>query len=916
MTRWTPAGRPLPAGILLVGLALSTQTAPAAETAAAPRKGVTVEGITEYRLGNGVRALLYPDPSSAKVTVNMTVFVGSRHEGYGETGMAHLLEHMLFKGTPNHPAIPKALRDRGADFNGTTWVDRTNYYETLPASDDNLEFAVRLEADRLVNSYVKREDLLSEMTVVRNEFEAGENNPQGILSQRMLAVAYEWHNYGKSTIGNRSDIERVPIDRLQAFYKKYYQPDNVLVVVAGKFDEARALALFGKYFGALRKPERRLEDTYTEEPPQDGERSVVLRRVGTVGVVGVVYHVPAGPHEDFPAVEVLATLLTAQPSGPLYQGLVAAKKASAVGSIAFDWHDPGVLEVFARAEKGVALETLRDEMLAVLDRVREGKIGPQEVERAKAELSKERTLQMTRSDSVGIALSDWASKGDWRLFFLHRDRVARVTPADVARVAARYLVASNRTVGLYVPTARPDRAPIPATPDIAAILKDYKGGQAVAAGEFFDPTPANVEQRVRRSTLSGGVKAALLPKKTRAGAVALTLNLRYGSPETLKGKASASQFLAPLMARATRQHTRQQLKDELDRLQAVLTPGGEVGQARFSVRCKRDNLPRVLELLGEVLRQPSFPADEFDVLKRQRRDALERGRTEPTALAFRTLQRKLSPHPNDDVRYVPTVQESIDRLEAVTLDDVRRLYADQLGGRTGEFVVVGDFDPEATLTQIDTALKGWEAPTPYRRIERPAVPGVKGERVEIVTPDKENAIWVAALGLPINDSDPDEAALSVGNYLFGGGPLSSRLADRVRQKEGLSYGVASQYSSEAVDKSSRFLMYAISNPKNVDKVDHAMLDELEKMLKTGVTEKELAEAKTAYLAQLKNGRADDQFLLAQLLEDLEAGRTFAYHAEMEKKIGALAPEEVVEAFRKYLDPKKLVIIRAGDFRKK
>src|SRR5690242_1051975 len=254
---------------------------PARAESESPRKVASVEGITEYRLENGLRVLLFPDSSTPKLTVNLTVFVGSRHEGYGETGMAHLLEHMLFKGTPQHPQVPKALRDHGAyPFNGTTWVDRTNYYETLDASDANLAFAIDLEADRLVHSFIRREDLASEMTVVRNEFEAGENNPQMILSQRMLAVAYEWHNYGKSTIGNRSDIERVPIEKLQAFYRKHYQPDNILLIVTGNFKEEKALALIRKYFGALKKPERSLDTTYTEEPAQDGERSVVLRRVG------------------------------------------------------------------------------------------------------------------------------------------------------------------------------------------------------------------------------------------------------------------------------------------------------------------------------------------------------------------------------------------------------------------------------------------------------------------------------------------------------------------------------------------------------------------------------------------------------------------------------------------------------------
>src|SRR6516165_4494189 len=270
-----------------------------------------IEGVTEYRLANGARVLLFPEASRPTVTVNLTVLVGSRHEGYGETGMAHLLEHMVFKGTPTFPDVPKALRDHGANFNGTTWVDRTNYFETLPASDENLEFAIKLEADRMVNSYVKREDLASEMTVVRNEFEAGENSPQRILMQRMTGAAYEWHNYGKSTIGNRSDIERVPIDKLQGFYKKYYQPDNAMVIVAGKFDEKKALEYINKYFGSIKKPSRELDTTYTEEPAQDGERNVTLRRVGTVGAVGAVYHIPSGSHEDFPAIEVLATMLSA-----------------------------------------------------------------------------------------------------------------------------------------------------------------------------------------------------------------------------------------------------------------------------------------------------------------------------------------------------------------------------------------------------------------------------------------------------------------------------------------------------------------------------------------------------------------------------------------------------------------------------
>src|SRR5437762_1097735 len=585
-----------------------------AADAPAPKKIAIVEGITEYQLDNGLRVLLFPDPSTSAVTVNLTVLVGSRHEGYGETGMAHLLEHMLFKGCPKYPNVPKALRDHGGRFNGTTWVDRTNYFETMPASDENLAFALDLEADRLVNSFVKREDLVSEMTVVRNEFEAGENNPEGILSQRMTAAAYEWHNYGKSTIGNRSDIERVPIESLQAFYRKYYQPDNVVLIVAGKFEEAKALGLIGKHFGGLKRPERKLVETYTEEPAQDGERTVVLRRVGDVGVVGAMYHVCAGSHEDHPAVEVLSDILDAQPTGRLYKALVESHLANRVSASASAWHDPGVLEIAADVSSGNALPPVRDAMIRVLESLATEKITDEEVDRAKRKHLKSIELLLNDSNRVGTALSESIASGDWRLLFLRRDRLAKVTPADVTRVAGRYLKETNRTVGLYIPSTEAQRAEIPSTPNVGELVKGYKGSQNVAQGEAFDPTPENIEKLVQRSELPSGVKVLFLPKKTRGEIVNARLTLHFGNPQSLNGYNSAGALMADLMLRGTKKHTRQQLQDELDKLkarlgtgagggfQAMLMGGGAPGQVSFAIECPRGNLPAVLRLLGEVLR--------------------------------------------------------------------------------------------------------------------------------------------------------------------------------------------------------------------------------------------------------------------------------------------------------------------------
>ncbi len=313
-----------------------------------------IEGISEYRLKNGVRVLLFPDASKEVVTVNMTVFVGSRHEGYGEAGMAHLLEHMLFKGTPTHPDIPKALKDRGAgrSMNGTTWMDRTNYYETLPATGDNLEFAIRMEADRLVNSNILGEDLASEMTVVRNEFESGENSPFRVMMQRMQSAAYEWHNYGRTTIGNRSDIERVPVVKLRKFYRKFYRPDNVMVIVAGNFEPDEALGYLENYFGSLPTPDEPMDDTYTVEPAQDGERTVVVRRVGEIQLVGAAYHIPAGSHPDYAAAKALVYILGDEPSGRLYKNIVETEIATNVYTLAYAFTEPGLFMGLGRDSSG------------------------------------------------------------------------------------------------------------------------------------------------------------------------------------------------------------------------------------------------------------------------------------------------------------------------------------------------------------------------------------------------------------------------------------------------------------------------------------------------------------------------------------------------------------------------------------
>ena len=897
--------------------------------AAPATKVISIEGVTEYRLANGARVLLFPEVSRPTVTVNMTVLVGSRHEGYGESGMAHLLEHLVFKGTPTFPEVPKALRDHGANFNGTTNNDRTNYFETMPATDENLEFGIALECDRLVNSYVKRDDLLSEFSVVRNEFERGENSPASILNQRIYATAYEWHNYGKSTIGNRSDIERVPIDKLQDFYAKYYQPDNVVLIIAGKFEEAKALSLVEKYLGSIPKPSRKLDATYTEEPPQDGERIVTLRRVGAVGSVGVAYHIPSASHDDWAPLSLLGGLISQSPNGRLYKALVESKLATSAFAGADNSHDPGLF--FASSScPPETIDAARDTLVSTLETLGDVPFTDDEVNKAKARSARNAEMLQSNSQMMSMALSSASSLGDWRLLFIQRDRIAAVTAADVNRVVKTYFQQPNRTVGVYIPSKEAQRLTVPAAPSIDVVVKDYKGGVVAEAGEAFDPTPANLDARVTVVTRNG-LKAGLLPKKNRGETVSMVLTLHYGNADSLKQQTTAAGMLAGLMMAGTKKHDRQALREELESLGIRITAGaggggrrggrggggggGTPGQLTFSVEAKKNTLPQALSLLGEILREPAFPADEFETSKRRMISTFSSGRTEPAALAGNKVSRALSPYSVDDVRYVPTLEETLERIEKVSLDDVRQLYETQLGGSHAELGVVGDFEPEATLKLVEDMLGGWIAKVPYQRIDRRVPDQIFGVQEDIITPDKSNAEYLAGSAFPLTDMDPEYPALVIGNFIFGGSTLASRLGDRIRQKDGLSYGASSSFTASSRDPVASLTLTVSTNPANIDKVTAAAMEELERFLKEGPTDKELADAKQAYVEAQKVNRTGDAAIAGQIVSNLDTERTFAHAAAQEKAIVALTPSDVAYAFRKYVEPKKLVIIRAGDFKK-
>lgn len=935
-----PAFRSLPVlglvGALLVsGAPLLAQAKPpvkaapkakAAVAPAAPVKGVTVEGITEYRLANGLRVLLFPDASKPTLTVNVTYLVGSIHENYGETGMAHLLEHLVFKPTKkysgeNGTKTPvQILNGLGARFNGSTFLDRTNYFISFPAQGDNLKTILELEADRMVNSPILQKDLWDaeakkgEMTVVRNEFEMGENNPLRITMQRTLSTAFDWHNYGKSTIGARTDIENVSIDRLRAFYHTYYQPDNAVLLVAGKFEEAAALKLINDTLGRLPKPTRTLQKTYTLDPTQDGERSVTVRRVGDVQMLMAAYKVPAGSDPQFAAVEVLGQVMADEGSGRLYKALVDAKKAQFVFPYVMAAKEPGFALFGAQLPKEVNLEEAKATFLKALEGVKGQPLTAEEVEKAKRTILKEYELTLNDSGRLGVGMSEYIAQGDWRLFFLQRDRVAAVKTEEVQKAAETYLRASNRTLGEFIPEAKPERAEIPAPLDVAAMVKDYKGRTAVVQGEAFEATPANIDARTQRFALPSGMKVAFLPKKTRGEMVSLALTLHLGDEASLMKKDGAGEMAAQMLMRGTERLNKEQLKEAFDKLKAEVMVGGNAEQVVARVNTTKANLPEVVKLLAEVLQKPALAQVEFDRAINEAVTGLESQKSEPDALAQTAITKHMKPYPVGHVKATQSPEEAIAGMKALKLEEVQAFHKAFYGASLAELALVGDFDPAAEKAQIAELFGAWKPATAPARIpgKNFAAPAIDKA---IETPDKANGFFMAMQELSLKDSDPDYPALMMANQMLGGGMLKSRLADRIRQKEGLSYGVGSQLQVSPFDAVGAWVAYAIYNPGNIERLQAAFKEELARALKDGFTAEELKDAQKAWLQSQAQGRTQDRELAARLAGQLWTGRTMAFNAELEAKVQALGVDQVNAALKKYLDPAKISIVKAGDFAK-
>lgn len=881
------------------------------------KKVASVEGITEYSLDNGLKVLLFPDNSAQTITVNITYMVGSRHEGYGEKGMAHLLEHMVFKGTPNHPNIPEELSARGARPNGTTWYDRTNYFETFNATDENLDWALNLESDRMLNSFIAKKDLDSEFSVVRNEFESGENSPSRVLMQEVASAAYLWHNYGQSTIGNKSDIERVPIESLQAFYKKYYRPDNAVLMVTGKFDTEKTLALIEKKFGPLKNPEIELKDIPTIEPAQDGEKRVTLNRVGDLQIISALYHVPAGSHEDAAALAIAEQILTDEPSGRLYKALVDPQISSGIWSFTPFTKEPSFLYMNVDVPSDKSLSEAETVLLTTLDNLADHPITEAELNRAKANRLKMMDQIFRNSSYLGTYMSEFIGAGDWRLAFIFRDRIEEMTVDKVNAAIKKYFIPTNRTVGKFIPTKNPVRVAIPHTENVDALVANYKGREAMDAGEAFDVSYENIQNTLQTGKLpNSGIEYGLIKKDNRGKTVNLTFTLRTGNVDQLMNKGLAARYTARMLNKGTKSKSRQDIEDKLSALKSSVYFNGSNGRVTASVNSTEENLMETLALMSDMLKNPTFDATELEKLKTQDLANLEESKSEPQSVVSRQISLLNNRYEKGHPLYRMTLDEEIAAIKAVTAADLKSYYKDFYGvNDSASLVVIGNMDEVALKSFFDITYADFNSGKSYTEISDKFQSSTPANE-KILTPDKKNAFTLGVLSFEGSAYDDDYAALQIAGEIFGGGFLNSRIAGRLRQKDGVSYGAGGNVDvvNNKDDKNSSMYIYAIYAPENAAKVQQGFKEEIARYIAEGITEEELKNAVNGWVQEQSVSRAKDNELARTINGNLYWNRDMSFQKNVEEQVKKLSVEDVNKVIKKYFkDFENWTVVNGGDF---
>jgi zinc protease len=915
--------------LLLAALTCVSALRAADTPAAAPAKidGYTfvrtVGGISEYTLdGNGLTVLLMPEHSSPTLTFMVTYRVGSKNEVTGTTGATHLLEHLMFKGTEKFlrskgTGVDQLLEKTGAIYNATTWLDRTNYYQNL--GSEHLPMVVEMEADRMRNLLLLESDRAPEMTVVRNEFERGENNPFQALIKEIFQAGFVAHPYHHSTIGWRSDIEKVSIEKLREFYDTFYWPNNATVSVIGDFQTPAALGLIKKFYGAIPKSPKPIPQLYTEEPEQTGARRVTVKRSGQLGVVAVGHKMPAATHPDYAAYAVLSSILTDGKNSRLYKAITDKNLSTGVQNFSGFNHDTTMHIVFAPLAPGAKHEEVEKIVVDEIERLKKDGVTAAEVSAAVAKSLADSTFQRDGSFAIAGNLNECIAAGDWSLFYSIDEAAKKVTAADVQRVANQYMNIDQSTTGWFVPT----------TPGGASGPKKPAAKPALSDGPYYYRTPgvdfASVDAPLARGDADtaapavAGAKIAPNAVRTRiagldviaypTGAkdiVTIRASLPAGDAFAGEGNPAIPTLTGMLLDQGTTKQDKFAIAEKLESVGATISFSVDTQVVTVNAKSLKKDAALVIGLIAEQLRTPALSAAEFEKAKKQYAGSLKR-RTENTDFrAADAFTRAVYPlgHPNRD----PAPDDMLAAIESAKLEDVVAFHKKYYGPDHLTLVVVGDLDLPLIQKELGTAFAGW---TGGAALIRPAkatmTDAAKDQNVFMADKTSVSIVLGQASGLKYND--PDYQALRVGTAILGSG-FTGRLMANVRDKEGLTYGIGSSLAKDTFSDG-EWKITATFAPALLDKGIESTKRQLKSWYEAGATADEVERRKSNLVGSFKVGLATTDGLAGAMLSAVHRGYDLNWLDEYPAKINALTTEQVNGAIKKYLKPENMYLIKAG-----
>lgn len=873
-------------------------------------------GIDEYKMtSNEMSVLLMEDKSAPVVTFMVTYHVGSRNEAIGHTGSTHLLEHMMFKGSRSFNKkkgtdIWSVLQDLGAIINATTWLDRTNYFELIPS--EHLETAIEIEADRMRNAFIKDEDRQPEMTVVRNEFERGENDPFDVLDKNIWATAYQAHPYHHSTIGWRSDIENVSTERLKEFYNTYYWPNNATVTIIGDFETTEALKLVKKHFGKHRKSPHDIPKVYTTEPEQQGPRRLVVKRKGETGIVGIAHKSPEGLHDDTYSLQILSKVLGGGKSSRLYRKIVDKGLATGMFMWDFPFKDNGLFSTYVFLTPGTDAEEVEKLVLEEYEKIKQNGVEDSEVSRAKAQIRSEMAFSRDGSYSIASALNESIAIGDWKFYTTYGDKIKEVSAEDIKAVANKYLLEDQSTTGYFIPETGEEEVSDPG-PSKAHQPLNYRPDNYFESGpqsnnlslEVGAQTGSSTSDLITTTSPVAGITLKTMKTPVK-DVVTITGSILGGDEFGPNNNSSIAELTADMLEEGTADHNKFEISEKLETVGATLSFSSDKYRVRFNARCLKENVPLVVELLGEQLRSPLFNDGDLENLKKRRVGNLKRAKENTRAQASGAFSRRLYPegHPN----HSKEIDDIIDEVMNVSVEDLRSFHANYgLGNMV--IVAVGDIDESDLSGSLQKAFGDWslsDLEIPKRSL---SANNVESSVSYISMEDKTSVDMLIGLPIGIDRKHNDYHALMMGSYILGGN-FSARLMQTVRDEMGLTYGIYSYVRGVNNGNDGYWAVSGTFAPDLLEKGQKATLEQISHWISKVTTEELEAKIQTI-TGSYKVGMATTGGMAGQVLRNTERGDPDSMLDEYPNIIRSITIDDVNNAVKKYIDPNKLVIVSAG-----